>query len=48
MAILPERLGYQPKLDIVPGPDAILLCCRVVGDEKAMRGYRLVHTATKL
>jgi hypothetical protein len=30
MAILPERLGYQPPLDIPPAPEAILPCYRVI------------------
>jgi hypothetical protein len=30
MAILPERLGYQPQLDRTPEPGTILPCCRTI------------------
>jgi hypothetical protein len=30
MAILPERLGYQPQLDRTPAPGTILPCYRVL------------------
>jgi hypothetical protein len=30
MAILPERLGYQPDLDKAPDPNAVLPCYRTV------------------
>lgn len=29
LAILPEKLNYQPHLEIVPAPDSILQCYRV-------------------